>query len=428
MTRRLRPARISQRLEPVDTLLLGGGPAGVAFVAAAAESGTLERLLERGFAVVDPGGTLGAGSLRDRIGNTDTNADVFLETFARAPDWVRPEQSMIDEVSSFSGASMPLRLAGRFMDGLGTILTRHLVASSPAAVISGRVRSVAFVREGGTDVSIDCGTRPHDTAVIRARNLILAGGGWMPTANGAASTLGITSDEAFQIEGFRKLIDVLRRYETPRIDILGGGHSAFGLASALLSSTLGERFGRHSIRINTRRPVKVYYVSAEEAATDKFTGYSPADMCPDTGRIFRFGGLRSGARELFLQSRRAGGRVGEDRICVTSVNALEHSSGGSPEPAVDVSAIGYEPRRVPIYVGGRAITVGRDRRSIVDERGRVVDDSGRVLPGLFALGMGAGWRRTARTGGEPSYLGEVNGIWAYQHLMAPELLEQLVGR
>jgi hypothetical protein len=60
--------------------------------------------------------------------------------------------------------------------------------------------------------------------------------------------------------------------------------------------------------------------------------------------------------------------------------------------------------------------------------GSIVDRHGRVLAGIRTIGLGSGSRRDASAGGEPSYTGPVDGVWHYQTVLAPAMLEDLFGR
>ena len=83
-----------------------------------------------------------------------------------------------------------------------------------------------------------------------------------------------------------------------------------------------------------------------------------------------------------------------------------------------VAATGYRSAALRLLPGG--VTPRAD--------GSLVDPLGRLLPGIRTIGLGSGSRRNPLTGGEPSYTGPVDGVWHYQTMLAPAMLEDLFGR
>jgi hypothetical protein len=59
-----------------------------------------------------------------------------------------------------------------------------------------------------------------------------------------------------------------------------------------------------------------------------------------------------------------------------------------------------------------------------DGDGRLVID-GRVSPRVFGMGLGTARPRSERTGGEPAFTGSIDGVWFYQRVVAPQLLDLL---
>jgi hypothetical protein len=57
--------------------------------------------------------------------------------------------------------------------------------------------------------------------------------------------------------------------------------------------------------------------------------------------------------------------------------------------------------------------------------GSIIDNRGRALPGMWAIGLGSGSRRTHLSGGEPSYVGPVDGVWHYQSVVAPAIVRHV---
>ncbi len=67
-------------MEYVETLLVGGGPAGLSLLMAARSGGTLESLLKAGLLIVDKSATFGPGQLGNYAIRSDSHADSFVSS------------------------------------------------------------------------------------------------------------------------------------------------------------------------------------------------------------------------------------------------------------------------------------------------------------------------------------------------------------
>jgi hypothetical protein len=47
------------------------------------------------------------------------------------------------------------------------------------------------------------------------------------------------------------------------------------------------------------------------------------------------------------------------------------------------------------------------------------------LPGLFGIGLAAGFTAPELSGGEPSFSGQTNGIWQWQNEVGAQICHQL---
>ena len=75
---------------------------------------------------------------------------------------------------------------------------------------------------------------------------------------------------------------------------------------------------------------------------------------------------------------------------------------------------------------GREIELlGQEREPMVDGACRVRDTSGQPVAGLFAIGLGSGFRPSGHLGGEPSFRGQTNGLWLYQNGIGRIVLDHI---
>ena len=82
--------------------------------------------------------------------------------------------------------------------------------------------------------------------------------------------------------------------------MVGGSHSAFAVAGLLLRAPVPWRPG--AITIAHRSPVLVTYPDVAAARADG-AGVAAGQLCPATGMVHRFGGLRSDAAALYRRVR-----------------------------------------------------------------------------------------------------------------------------
>jgi hypothetical protein len=150
-------------------------------------------------------------------------------------------------------------------------------------------------------------------------------------------------------------------------------------------------FSPASIQLLYRNRLRIFYPSAEEALLDNYLDFTAQDICPVTHRVFRLGGLRGDARQLW---RRLSGRPRtepESRVVLQRINALSPSVLRTQLEEADliICALGYRPHTIPFFdAGGRRVPLMADLglRS-VDSGCRVRLTDGRALPNVFSLGL-----------------------------------------
>jgi hypothetical protein len=209
-------------------------------------------------------------------------------------------------------------------------------------------------------------------SVLKARRIVLALGG---APRPLASTT-ITADA------------IMRGQRPERVQhavVIGGAQSAFAVARTLVQSA-------QTVTLVLRGRLRVF-ADSESAARLESIPVEPEDVCPLTGRVHRFGGLRFRERELALAV--LAGR--EPRVTLLQTHdprVAEHLARADQV----INATGYEARELPI--------VGSPH-------------------GIVRVGLGSGFRPPPAFGGEPSYRGPVDGVWLYQHPLGDSVLREL---
>ncbi len=423
--------------------IIGGGPAGTGPLVRAACRGLLPLLLESGIAVIEAGHELAVGSLKRYGVNADSFGTSFLESVEEASSLFRSTacaQATL-QLGSYRTSHPPLHLVAAFLKCLGGDLLTSIRDSRHSQCFLGyTAESIRYLTDGSVEVCIRR-TRGRERRTIRSRSVVLALGGHQSStvATRTALRLGLSldsldkcslipSDRALSLAGRPQLLRRLDASSSPRVVILGGSHSAFSAAWMLTDS--GVAFETGAISILHCGRIRIFYGSRSDAANDRYADFTDRDVCPTTRRLHRFGGLRGDGRELW---RRVTGRstVDETRVHIQPVDSCS-----SPDLArlladatVVIPAFGYLPRTIPIFDSRMMPLVIRAEMGerLVDGQGRVMLLDGTALPNVFALGLATGLRPGSDLGGEPSFDGQVNGVWLYQHGFGDIILQSILG-
>jgi hypothetical protein len=412
-----------------ETVILGGGPAGTGPLMWAAGNGLLSDWLDRGVAIVDqraePGGTLGHYGL-----NADTLGATFLECAESAgcEPWLAalrndPRAQALD---AYRLALPPLPLVGRFLERAGAALRDAVARHAHSRFIAGaRVLSLQQRRDGG--ITADLMDTAGRRLAVHAASAVLALGGYQP-ANWDAIELQpgvrlsrwqhriVASDRLLGRNGGALAAARLAGRAQPRVVILGGSHSALSAAWVLLERTPGLRLRPGALHLLYRRRPAVFYPSRAAALAEGWA-FTEADVCPLTGRVHRLGGLRGDGRDLWRRLCGLGDAPREDRAVAQPLGAMSAAALRDLLDAADliVPAFGYRLNTVPVYdADGHRIPLAQTGPA-VDAEARLITVGGAVVPNLFGIGLGSGFRPWGAMAGEPSFTGQQNSLWLYQH-------------
>jgi dTDP-4-amino-4,6-dideoxygalactose transaminase len=429
----------------LSTVLIGGGPAGVAFLISASKKGKL-RELAAGLAVIERGPSLGAGQLPNYAITSDSTAETFLSAVKDNPE---PSiAALIDhpasrEIAQYIGKlGVPLSRTGPFLEAMGqrvgavvteaggSMLTGHEVIESrrtAAGLWQTRIRDLA----SGTERE------------LLSQNIVIATGGFQSASDIAAAPIAgaplaelagerlMLCDDMLRTGGMERLRERIAHTRAPRIAIIGASTSAIASAVLLLKSDIP--FGAESLSLLHREDLRPWYPSAEAAHADGFTDFGPDDICALSGFVYRLAGFRLEARELVLRMLRIGGRTPDPRVRLHQLG--EPSSETAKilaEADVVVAALGYRPHALTLLdAAGERIALaahapGRPR--LADQLCRVTDAEGHPLPGAYGIGLAAGFVPEGRLGGEKSFKGKANGLWQWQNDVGQLIVDQLLGQ
>lgn len=414
----------------LSSIIVGGGPGGLGPLIWAAQHGLLTDWLDHGVAIVERqahlGGTLGRFGI-----HSDSLGGSYLECLEAPglPEALLPlrDDPLAREMAQYRDTFPPLRLVDRFMHRIGSALASMLAASTASSLhLSTEARAVRL-RPDGTIAVETIG--PDGTGVtLFAGSAVIALGGhqsWpqqslLPGVALAGCRLRcvMPSDRALSSDGLREANHVLAAAGRRRILILGGSHSAYAVADALLGLPAAERLGAGQIEILQRREPRVFYPDCE-AARDDLYDVDPGDICPRTLRVNRMGGLRGYGREMWRQIAQRPRTLREPRIVAMPMHQFSAAELRLKleRAALVLPCFGYRSAMLPIFdVHGERLSLNAEAgRAAVDEDCRLLLDDGTSLANLFCIGLGTGYRLPAHMGGEPNFDGQANSLWLYQN-------------
>lgn len=431
----------------IETLIVGGGPAGIAPLLSASRSGLLDRLLADGVAIVERGHVLGSGCIgryaihSDSTGNTLASC-VFGNqhpAFAALRD-----HPAAKAVAGYGNRSVPLSLVSALMTLVGSALRDLMAASGNPVLFGHEAIDATRTRDGLWRTRL---RRCSDGAEISvcSRFLILATGGHQPISRIASRIVGgrgllpscatklVQSDEALTAGGLATIGSRLAAGRNKRIAIVGSSSSALACANAVLKAPFGCDLEPGAIALLHRRPLRLFYPSVSAALADGYNEFGNDDLCPITGFVFRFSGLRFEARELVMAARGIGGRPPERRLRLHQVGT-EHDPLAIhllDQADIVISALGYCARGLPLATAtGKRLDLFADEsgaRPLVDSLCRVLDRNGTAIEGLFGIGLGTGFFSREIVGGEPSFSGQTNSLWQWQNAVGGLIVRQIQG-
>ena len=430
------------------TLIVGGGPAGTALLTAASKRGELARFAE-GLVLVDRDVGVGNGRLGRYAITSDSTAQTFLTAVKDNP---HPELAALvdhptgravaahaDSPNGFGGVPLvevgPLlretgeRLADLTRAAGGHVLTRHeVLGATRAANGLWRVR----LKRLADDEEFD----------QLARNVVIATGGYQPLDRLARQVVAgaplvelagdrlLQSDEVLTLGGVAKVADLLAGRRNPRIAVIGGSTSALTTVALLLKAQPALPLGAGGITLLHRRPLRPFYHSVEAALAEGFTDFGADDICPVSGFVYRLAGFRLEARDLVLRMLGIDGRAPDPRVALHRIAGEDDAAARQVLRDADlvVAAMGYRPYALAVrQADGSPLALAADAgRPLVDPHCRVLDAAGAVVPGLYGIGLAAGFVPWGALGGEASFRGQANGLWLWQNDVGAMIVDQVL--
>ena len=412
-----------------STVIAGGGPGGLGPLLWAAQKGCLEEWLDRGIALVESSGRLG-GSLGGYGINSDSLGGSYLEcldatALPAALQGLRHDP-VTEEMRRYRDRFPPLPLVNRYMGRIGEALAAMVSGRSGCALHLNTTVEALQLREDGT-VAVRIRRGSTAETLLAHSAVVAVGGRQLGEDQELAPGLTIADCKVRHVlpsgrllthDGLAEADRVMRNAEGRRIVVLGGSHSAYAAAWALLELPSAASLADGQVAIVQRRPPRVFYPDRATAEADGYA-VAPGDVCARTGRVNRMGGLRGHGNDIWRRIARRPDVVAEARI---AIHPLQDFSAAALRAEIEQAALvvpcfGYRSATLPIFdpAGERVRLAADDNGNAVSAACRLLRADGIELPNIFGVGLGTGFRPSEAMGCEPNFDGQANSLWLYQN-------------
>src|SRR6478672_10232998 len=285
-------AKMAAGASRINATFIGGGPAGLAPLVWAARQGALPRLAAEGLVVIERGQKIGAGTIGRYAIGSDTLAETFLECLEDSAELslgALREHPATLAVAAYRGGSVPLPLAANFLEALGEAMSGAILSAGGRILTNCEAVRSRRRADGDWQTTLRTTTGEHH---IVSRNLVLATGAEQsrdplyaqPVVGEAllprfADKL-MLSGEVLAAGGAAEVGQRLGGIAAPQVAIVGGSHSALAATNVLLNHCCQVDFAPGAIALMHRRPLRVFYPSADAAVADGYTDFDANDICP----------------------------------------------------------------------------------------------------------------------------------------------------
>ncbi|WP_372073197.1 hypothetical protein P7L75_12915 [Tistrella mobilis] len=335
-------------------------------------------LLDHRLTVIDAGPRPGPGAFPGyRIQSNSTGSDFFGWVDPAGPFGPVLDDPAVRRLREHRGAFDLALLAGaldRFGDRLATLLPPdRLIREDPLAHVTVDKEAIGLTLASG---------RRIDT-----RALVLALGITEPAHAALAPWAGHTIPSGRIVRDHLAALPPLPADRPVRIVIAGGSHSAYSAALVLADAVDAGRLSAE-VTILHRGPARLFYPNMDAQVAEPHGPLEalpdPArDICPETGQIFRYSGLRHRARALFREIAQ-GARQG---FTQRQIPAIDDAADLLDRADLIVQALGYRSRRLAMTIDGRPWDPAGGRAVVRPEPdGRIPLPAG-ARAQIFVMGM-----------------------------------------
>lgn len=415
----------------------GAGPAGIGFLLAAYKKGSLEQLISDSLVIIDKASTLGGGDLGKYSMTANTTAGTFIEIINDSDHKniftnIKKSSALYREMNENREKTVSLYHVSKFLEEISAELLKYVTLKGGNVLKEEEVISCQITNEGY--ILTIRNIKSQQESEIYAKKVLMNLG-----AMQSKSTSIEILEKSDYLTGYNlkasKILTTNDIIATPNdkidtqetISIVGASHSAFSAIEIINKNKKCK-----NINLIYYPPIRIQYPSVTAANEDSYTFDQELDVCPITGGVNRYGGLRFAARNIALSILKTGkifdSEVNINLIEINKINEKKIQKHLDSSQKI-VTCFGYEPN-LPVFRDKSGVEFNLKMRSLgvfVDSSGGIYMENQELLQNFYAFGIGSGLSISKEIGGERSFQGRVDGVWLYQNDIGDKILESIDG-
>ena len=382
--------------DKLHTVIIGGGPAGCGILTNFALHGEYDEFLDKGIALIEAGEKIGGGSIKQYSHlMSNSHGCAFFDTFKELH--IEAHDTTLNR-----NTSIPMSELHRLQETIGSWHNDKIKQHPISRVfVNMQVIGVKEQMDGSYCVQYTSTSDNRPINEVITDNVCVCTGG-VPYVPSFVNGIDVESVTDY-FSGIR-----MPDPEVKSIAIIGYSHSAFSFAHLWHKRCPDTRITFIRRKTCSSTPPLIYFESKKDAQSVGYQ-YKEHDVCAETGRVHRFGGMRGDARKFALMPQLY--KVKTD-MCPEDYERI-------------VVACGFRMRSIPFF--------NKDNIKLIPEinaSGMVVDNQGCLFAGhrIYAFGLGAGLHPNEHTGGELGCTRRADGIWLYQNTVGTIIRKSLTRR
>lgn len=403
-------------MKEYNLLIIGAGPAGIAPLFHMDAVNRLDDYIDKGICIIERSNEIGVGKFKDYNISANTLCKTFLEIFYNKNSDVFKEiqkkESYIKLLNTDGESPMNLCEIGLLYKDYGEIIRKKFRNSSNSNVFCNSEALEIKEFEDNYCVqykNLDSG----EIYEVFGKNIIINLGGEHKREIEHRNI--VTVHDLLTKDMDDKISDMLK--VNGKVVLIGNSHSAMSIISTIKKNP--NFTNKHDVSILGRNPIKLYYETEELAKKEGYNYDKKKDVCHITNRVNRYSGMRE---ESFFTAREII-RNQMENIQHYIVSDVEKESLFL-EADIVIECTGYQTKMIPVRnIEGKLIQLAYNKGTmLVNKDFNIVTEQGEALKRIFSYGLGVGMPAVEEIGGEKSFTGRIDGVWLYQHFVAPKLL------
>lgn len=409
-------------MKEYKVVIIGAGPAGIAPLFYLDNENRLDDYIENGICIIEKSNDLGVGKFKDYNIYANTASQAFLEIFSNNSSdsiyKIKQRQSYSNLINKQNSSFVKLTEIGDLYKDYGKLLKERIDKNKHSDVFCQSESLNIQKHKNGYSIKYKDLENDQQYEVF-GENIILNLGGEHNRTY--PSNKVITVADLLTNNIVDKIDELLEKNH--QLLVVGNSHSAMSIISSIIKS---EKFSsKHEVSIIGRKEIKLYYENEKLAKQDKYKYDLQEDVCKITQRINRYSGMRG---ESFITAKKIINNEVENIRHYIEADIKGESDFFQAEVIIDCT--GYQSKMIPIFDASENLIPIAQHDGIiqVNDRFNPINKQGEPILNIYTYGLGVGILPGKEIGGEAAFNKRIDGVWLYQHFVAPKIIANIENR